>query len=230
MNHFPTLCIDNFYSDPDSIRKFALSQEFFPDPAGRWPGKRTKSLHLLNENLFQVFSRKVLSTLFDLTTVDLNWVITTEFHMINNLDPNKDSIKNTGWVHYDDGFAVLAGLIYLNPSPCLDSGTSIFKCIDESILTNYQEDGRWTNIKKKFYLEKNAEGYEQSLIENNAAFIETARFQNVYNRLVLYDGGMPHRFNSCFSDNDSRLVQVIFVRSLEGSFESPVTRIKKFPV
>ena len=161
---------------------------------------------------------KVLSTLFDLTTVDLNWVITTEFHMINNLDPNKDSIKNTGWVHYDDGFAVLAGLIYLNPSPCLDSGTSIFKCIDESILTNYQEDGRWTNIKKKFYLEK------------NAAFIETARFQNVYNRLVLYDGGMPHRFNSCFSDNDSRLVQVIFVRSLEGSFESPVTRIKKFPV
>ena len=32
---------DNFYGDPDSVRKFALTQSF--DVKGNYPGSRTKS-------------------------------------------------------------------------------------------------------------------------------------------------------------------------------------------
>lgn len=230
MKHFPAICVDDFYSDPDSIRKFALSQEFKPDPTGRWPGKRTKPLHLLDQDLFQVFTRKFFSVFFDLDTTPLNWVVSSEFHLIENFDPDKNSIKNKGWIHYDDGNAVMAGVIYLNPEPDLDSGTSIFKCIDESVLQNYHDNGPWVKTKKKFYLENVDDNYEKALTENNDAFVETARFQNVYNRMIAYDSEVPHRFNSCFSSNEPRLVQVIFVSKLEGNFTTPIDRIKKFPV
>ena len=49
--HFGTTCIDDFFKYPNAIRKYANSLEYSPDEAGKWPGVRTKSLHLLDENL-----------------------------------------------------------------------------------------------------------------------------------------------------------------------------------
>jgi hypothetical protein len=229
MKLFPTYCVDNFYQDPNAIRTFALSQQYFTNESGRYPGKRTKPLHLLDENFFQSFCQKLFSVLFDANTIqNLNWVVSTEFHIIENMSSDKNSIKNKGWIHYDDGSSILAGVIYLNPEPNLDAGTSIFKCIDESVLKNYHENGPWVETKKKFYLEKIDNNYERALTENNNAFVETSRFQNVFNRLVLYDSDLAHGFNTCYSDNDPRLTQVIFVKSLEGYFTPPLTRLKNY--
>lgn len=228
MKHFPATCIDNFYSDPDAIRNFALAQEYTSDPTGRWPGKRSKPLHILNRELFDTFCDRFFSVFFDLSETNLNWVLSSEFHIIENLDDDKNSIKNKGWIHYDDSNAVLAGIIYLNKNPDPDSGTSIFRCIDESVLQNYHNNGPWVETKKKFYLQNIDENYTKSLQDNNDAFVETARFQNVYNRLVAYDCDVPHRFNSCYSpdNNDPRLVQVIFVNDLRGNFKSPLERVR----
>ena len=50
--HFPTTCIDHFFKYPDAVRKYANTLTFQPEPEGRWPGQRTKELHLENDNLF----------------------------------------------------------------------------------------------------------------------------------------------------------------------------------
>jgi hypothetical protein len=55
MNITPVTVLDNFFDDPNSIRSWALAQEFISDPLGNWPGKRTKPLgHLNPEFLHQV--------------------------------------------------------------------------------------------------------------------------------------------------------------------------------
>jgi len=49
---WPTLSLDNFFENPDKILKFANSFEFKPDPNGKWPGKRTDLLHVLDPVFF----------------------------------------------------------------------------------------------------------------------------------------------------------------------------------
>ena len=51
--HFSTVCIDDFFKYPNAICKYANSLEYSPDEHGRWPGVRSKSVQLLDENLQQ---------------------------------------------------------------------------------------------------------------------------------------------------------------------------------
>ena len=59
--YLPTMAIDNFYEDPDLWREYALSQEFFKGDRGSWPGLRTKFLHELNQDIFRITMRKLLT-------------------------------------------------------------------------------------------------------------------------------------------------------------------------
>ena len=54
---FPALCIDDFYPNPDEVRKFALEQNFYPADGGTYPGKRTDHLHELDEDFFNYFCK-----------------------------------------------------------------------------------------------------------------------------------------------------------------------------
>ena len=58
MHIIPVSVIDNFLSNPNSIRNWALRQEFFPDPNGQWPGQRTKLLSEINPELANLISCK----------------------------------------------------------------------------------------------------------------------------------------------------------------------------
>ena len=57
---FPTLCVDDFYKNPEQIRDFALSLEY-SKPEGIYPGERTKYLHEIDKKLFQQFCEKLFS-------------------------------------------------------------------------------------------------------------------------------------------------------------------------
>ena len=48
---FHNICIDNFFSNPDLIRKYALSLEYHRSKDGSWPGERSNTLNIINENL-----------------------------------------------------------------------------------------------------------------------------------------------------------------------------------
>ena len=49
------------------------------------------------------------------------------FQKIKPFSKDKFDSTNKGWVHTDED-ALFAGVVYLNPKPDPDSGTSIYKC------------------------------------------------------------------------------------------------------
>ena len=168
---FSAQCIDNFYDDPDSVREFALKQEFNKDENGYWPGKRTNLLYEIDKDFFDFFCQKLMATRFDLTKNSMSWVIDTGFQIIEPLSPNKNSIKNQGYIHKDN--CIFAGLVYLNPKIDLSCGTSIYNLVDETKIDE-------SDTKSLFYKNGIDKNFDKKITEHNNAFVETIRFNNVY--------------------------------------------------
>jgi hypothetical protein len=220
MNNIPALCIDDFYRDPDKIREFALAQEYTPPPEGTYPGKRTKRLHELDRNMFDQFSNKLLSVFFDLSASNVNYEIDTSFQLIPSVDPDPTSPKNMGWVHYDEN-VVFAGVIFLTPKIDLNCGTSIFKLVDQTKLDR-------SSAKQDFYKNGIDSDYDNRIQQHKSAYVETIRFNNVYNRLIAFDTSSAHGVNSYYSDTEPRLTQVFFVTKLDTNTLLPIPRQKHF--
>ena len=209
MAAWPTICVDNFYDDPDKVRDFALGLDYTPSEDGRWPGKRSKEILEIDEEFMSKFCHKLMSHYFDLQSTQLRWKISSQFQLIEPYDKDIGSIKNTGWIHYDS--AVLGGLIYLNKDTNRGSGTSLYEAIDPS---KYDKD---QIAKHKFYREGNAEDYETLLNKHNENFVETVKFSNRYNRLIGFDSAVPHRADNFTVNNEPRLTQVFFVQDIEST-------------
>jgi hypothetical protein len=107
------LIIDDFYADPDSVRNFALSQEF--SVRGNFPGNRTRSF-LTNDvkdviqNYMRPFTGNVTqwyddsySGAFQLTTC-----------------------QDRTWIH-SDPYNTWAGVCYLTPDAPYTGGTGLFR-------------------------------------------------------------------------------------------------------
>ena len=57
-------------------------------------------------------------------------------------------------------------------------------------------------------------------------FEETVRVNNVYNRLVMYEGTLFHGANKFFGEED-RLIQLFYVNSMQApSF--PIQRVREY--
>jgi len=220
MEYFPALCVDNFYSDPDRVRNWALSLDYKPAPAGQWPGKRSEKLHIVDSDFFNQFCRKVFSLYFDLNTTDIKWVVHTQFQIIEPFDQDPASIKNTGWVHYDDD-SIFGGIIYLTPDIDPNCGTSIFRQWRESPGSKSKE------AKESFYSTGNDNRYNEILKEHNDSFNETIEYKNVYNRMISFDGQTAHKANNFYSEIP-RLTQVFFVDVCDTNSEWPINRHKEF--
>jgi hypothetical protein len=218
MKYFPAMCVDNFYENPDSIREFALSQPFYKAEDGAWPGKRTKELHEIDSKFFHDFCAKVFSIYYDFAFADIEWTISTNFQLIEPLSFDKNSLKNHGWIHVDES-TVFAGIIYLNPTIDINCGTSLFKVIDEEKMKNNQ-----TTAKSNYYKYGIDKNYESDILDHNQNFIETMRFNNIYNRLISFDGQTYHGANNFFTDKEPRLTQVFFVRSIKSKSKPPLQR------
>lgn len=220
MMYFPAICVDDFYSEPDKVREWALSLDYEPAPAGQWPGKRSEKLHIVNPNFFDQFCKKVFSLYFDLDKIDIDWVVHTQFQLIEPFDQDPNSIKNTGWVHYDDD-SIFGGIIYLTPDIDSNCGTSVFKQLRPSPgITSKQ-------AKEKFYKTGNAEQYDEILKTHNDCFEETIEYKNKYNRMISFDADTGHRANS-FYTSIPRLTQVFFVDKCDTTSTYPIHRHRSF--
>ena len=217
---FPTTCIDNFYKDPYKIREMALSLPFKKPEDGSYPGKRTQPLHLVDPKFFEEFCAKLLSVFFDFKVHDVKYQIVTAFQLIEPLATEKTSLKNKGWVHYDEN-VIFAGVIFLTPKIDLNCGTSIFKLVDKEKLD-------LSNAKKDFYKNGIDSDYDNRIQRHRDAYIETIRFNNVYNRLIAFDSSSAHGVNSYYSDSDLRLTQVFFVTKIGTNTKPPILRQKKY--
>lgn len=219
MNLYPVAVIENFYQDPDAIRKFALAQKYtyckeVPNIDYVYPGARTKDLSLLNKDLFDKICTKLVSVFHNAEHDTMRWLITTSFQTVTQE-------FGQGVIHTDHN-TIFAGVLYLTPDAPLDSGTALFK------------------PNKSFDESK----YQQALVDNDARFkageiaMDTAyhnmfdeivRVNNVYNTLIIYEGRHYHAANKFFGKTleDSRLAQVFFVSKIDAQKQSvfPISRV-----
>ena len=215
------MCVDNFYKDPDKIREFALSLDYTSDDNARgiYPGKRTELLHEVDPEFFDKFCRKLLSLYFDFQT-QIKWKISTSFQLIHPMADSENDKRNHGWIHVDEQ-VLYGGIIYLTPNINPNCGTSIYK---ELYSISPEEIDEINQAKVKFYRDGDATEHDKCLDENNKRFVETARFDNIYNRLVSFDHTTHHGANNFYSSTEPRLTQTFFVYSLDTSSKLPLER------
>jgi hypothetical protein len=227
---FPITCVDNFYSEPDKIIDFALSLEYGKDELSIFPGQRTKMLHEIDSYFFNLFCKKIFSLFFNVDYDELKWRVQTGFQKTYKYECSEKNINevNSGWIHIDDEM-ILAGVIYLNKFPNIDSGTSFYNSYSEDFIVESLK------IRDDFYRNKSVsiDEYVELKTKHNSNFCKTAEFKNVYNRLVAYDSQYWHKESSFLMDSeDFRLTQVFFVSEIEYSNKTapPISRSKKIDI
>lgn len=209
MKLYPHTIVENFYDDPDAIRKFALAQEYKflkdrPDMPYVYPGSRTADLFDLDKALHEKICKKLVS-IFHINEHDfMRWAISTSFQSVT-------AEYGQGVLHQDED-TIFAAVLFLTPNAPLDAGTSLFKPNNSFNEKKYaqalaQNDDRFKEGKIKMDT-----GY-------HSMFDEVVRINNVYNTLVLYEGSNYHAANHFFGKTlkDSRLTQVFFINRIDAN-------------
>jgi len=220
MNLYPVTVIDNFYDNPDAIRKFALAQKYkFRHEEGDigyvYPGCRTKDLYELDGALQAKVLKKLISV-FHIPEHDrMQWAVSSSFQIVS------EQYKQ-GVIHTDTN-TIFAGVLYLTPDAPLNSGTSL-----------YRTNNTFTHEKYKLASENNDVRFKAGQIimdtEFHSMFDEVVRINNVYNTLILFEGDIFHAANNFFGTTleDSRLAQVFFVNKIDANKANsfPLNRTK----
>ena len=134
-------------------------------------------------------------------------------------------------------YLVLTAMLALNVS---EEFMNAFKLVNDGLVTTagnfsaankitydaFEASLRNDPVKTKPFYDKAqlAKKYTSEL----DAYIETIRFNNVYNRLIAFDSSSAHGVNSYYSDSDLRLTQVFFVTKIGTNTKPPILRQKKY--
>lgn len=201
----PAAIYDNFFEDPDAVRKYALSLNFTKHPGGV-PGKRSDNIVDLNPELYNTFQMKILNMFYGAGEYEVN---------INAFFQLTSGYYEEGWVHTDNTGLLdeptVAGVIYLTPNAPLEAGTSVYSGNQYMgiVPINHQ-------IKIDFYQDKQVDMSEYRLERdrNNSLYTKTLDVSNVYNRLFAYNTVQLHKENKFFGTTaeDSRLTLVFFAK------------------
>ena len=173
---------DNFFEDPDGLRKFALSLKYYtktnhpqlkkdPKGIGAFPGYRTNFYDQIDSIFYKNVHHNILPHVSKLENVKhpsekytrFNLQISFSYTLNGALSfRHVDSIMDDYKVRY-------GGLVYLHPDPPKKSGTTLY-------------------------------------------LNETTYLENKYNRFVLYNSNIEHEPTNNFGSdiNNSRLVLTIF--------------------
>lgn len=106
------IVVDDFYSDPNSVRNFALSQQF--DVKGNFPGVRTKEF--LTDGVKNTITELVKP--FSGKFIGFSSQYSGSFQIA--------TAKDRTWIHADYGNK-WAGVCYLTPNPPHTGGTGLFR-------------------------------------------------------------------------------------------------------
>ena len=147
--------------------------------------------------------------------------------------PNQYGDINQGWIH-DDDKTLYAGVLYLSPDAPLNTGTSLYKKRSDCLDFVADDFATLSNSKKELYSNFNLdkiEEYKKMLEYNNSKFVETANFNNIYNRFISYDGKILHGVINYYGDDmkNERLTLVFFVNNLDANW-NPIQSMKKINI
>jgi len=188
------IVIDNFYTDPDKIREYALSLDYKSPENHGAVGYRCESGRKIEEGTKELFE-KLLHTTIPNGNNHGEWNYSTNgcFQWCNAKTP----------IVYHCDSQKYAAIIYLTPDAPPNCGTSFFrhkkyKIRNSEIFSKsdwYQSDLNY----KEPHLDKT----QWEAVDN---------IGNVYNRLVIFDAQYIHAVTEYFGEdiNNSRLFQLFF--------------------
>ena len=178
--------VDNFYQDPDSVRKFALAQEYQDNVDGEqgYIGRRTKHQYLfpgLKEEFERIMGRKIT-----------RW----EEHGMNG---RFQTAQAGDPLVYHCDLQSWAGMLYLTPNAPYQTGTTTYAIKGTNTRHNSQPE-----ISQAF--QPGSRNFDRTPFETVDVF------GNVYNRLVIFNAGYLHSASEYFGFNqqNSRLWQMFF--------------------
>jgi hypothetical protein len=179
--------VDNFYENPDDIRKFALDQEYIEGGFGKgFIGRRTEKPFLFNglkEKFEDIMGKKIINWEENLTNgrFQISWAGEP---LVYHCDEQK-------W----------GGIIYLTPDAPYQCGTTLYAHKETKARTYYDDgwDAAWKNVPGDPHLD-------------GTAFEPVDVIGNVYNRLVIFDASCIHSASQYFGTvkDNARLWQMFF--------------------
>jgi|TARA_Y100000114_G_scaffold78335_1_gene72065 hypothetical protein len=199
---FPSVVLDNFFTDPDLVKDFASKLKYYKASDGRWPGKRTEALHLNHFSFFEYINTKILKVIYPNETI--NFTASTSFQKIEG-----NRYPNGGWVHKDKD--EITAIIYLSKHKFC--GTSLCKRV------SLDEHQYVTEEKIKFYKKDKYDPAEvDSINKNNQYYKKILTVNSEYNRLFLFDSHHYHVAESFVDENDKsdRLTLISFISNLKS--------------
>jgi hypothetical protein len=176
------IVVDNFYSNPDLVREFALKQNFILHP-NYHKGRRTEVSFAppgIKEKFEQILGRKITG-----------WDSYKPTNGCFQLCKDGDELV------YHSDTQNYAGIIYLTPNAPPESGTSFYRSKH--------------TLKMKFQPDEYGLVFPNGhLTGEDFQMVDTVG--NVYNRLALFDAKLLHAATSYFGDRDDncRLFQMFF--------------------
>jgi len=194
----PQVIIDDFFETPDTIREWALRQEFFKgENRGTWPGIRTHLLDDISKELYNTMRYKLLKEypqFKDFSDIDASFQVITEEW-------------DNGWVHEDNDVHRLAGVVFLTPNPPQGAGNTVYMEQDDVSADKFQQifDNDMT-------LEADHRDTKKYRNEQRSLFTPSVRIENRYNRCVAFDPRMWHSADQFFgtTKENGRLTLVFF--------------------
>jgi hypothetical protein len=214
----PIIVVDNFFKNPDEIRKIALSADY--GVKGFHPGFRSEQLKLLDPTLYSLIAKKILSLFLNLEKELAEYQFSMTFQYTT-----KDF--DYGWAHFDET-TYCAGVVYLTPNPPENTGTIIYDT--PSSLSTYDE---LQAIKTNFYTKRiKHQDYDKARKNNNDNFKKNIVIENVYNRALIYPSNYAHSENCFFGETkeNARLTLVFFLTKISASSSFPIDRANQINI
>jgi len=179
--------VDNFYDNPNEIRKFALGQEFDEGGFGKgFIGRRTKHQFLfpnLKEKFEKIMGRKI--------TAWQEHGMNGRFQIAWSGEPLVYHCDSQKW----------GGMLYLTPNAPYQCGTTLYAHKQTRARTYFEEgwDAAWKDIPGECHLD----GTHWEPVDV---------LGNVYNRLVIFDASAIHSASQYFGTvkENARLWQMFF--------------------
>lgn len=171
---------DDFYSNPDNVRNYALSQPF--EVKGNYPGLRTKPY--LPDDVKNAIQHIVFNAGGKVT----DWL---EYSGYNGAFQICTSLDRT-WIHSDQ-YNTWAAVCYLTPNAPLSSGTALYR---------HKESGEYENLRN----ENRSEGYDYTKWEKTD-YVANKYNRIVMYRGNLYHASLDY-FGDTYQN--SRLFQTFF--------------------
>ena len=199
--YFPITIIDNFYKNFNEIEKFAKNLEYLDKTKFTMPGKESKLLNELDNNLFYTSTQKIMRTFFDRLDFNLKFQCRSTFEKII---PYGEEYNKEGWIHSDDNNK-LSAVFYVDGN--YEDGTSFFTKKTIGI-----PDINLMEFKKDLFKNKKPDyaKYNEALKTHNNQFEEILKVPLIKNRIVIFDSSIFHRADGLGSLEKPRIIQTFF--------------------